>query len=920
MELFRLLGTIAVDNSQANQALEETSGKGSSAESKLSGAFSKMGSAAVQVGKVISVGMVAAGTAVAGLVTKSVQSYAEYEQLVGGVETLFGKSAQTVQDYAANAYKTAGMSANDYMETVTGFSASLLQSLGGDTAAAADYADMAITDMSDNANKMGTNMESITNAYQGFAKQNYTMLDNLKLGYGGTKEEMQRLLEDATAISGIEYDISSYADVVAAIHVIQTEMGITGTTAKEASNTISGSIASMKASWQNLLTAISADDLPFDDYMDNFVSSVSTVCDNVLPRVEIALNGVVSLINALAPQIIGAIPQLMSTLLPSVVSATTSIVQAVASALPGLVSVIVECIPDVISAFETIFNTIIESLPGLMESIAAALPGLSGQLVSGIMSMITTVVSNFDDIITPIVAAIPGIIVNIVNALVENLPALIEGCINMIMGIVNTLPQIIQALVDAAPLIITTIINALVENVPLLVQGCIQIVMGIVNALPQIIQSLVQALPTIITAIVEGLITCVPMLIEAGGQLLMGLFEGMIALIGQIPEILASIGKAIIDGIKALFGIHSPSTVMMEIGQAIMQGLIDGIKALFSGISELWNSLKEITSQAFNSIKSGISNAWNSIKSATSTAWNAVKSTVSSVISGVSSTISSGMDKAKSVVSTALNAVKSTFSTIWNGIKSTVSSVVSGISSAVSSGMSKAKSVVSNVMSGIKSTFSTGWNTAKSVASSALSGISSAVSSGMSAAKSTASSALEGIKDKFSTIWDGAKNIVSGAVSALKGMMNFSWELPKIKLPHFSISGSFSLNPPSIPHLSVEWYKKAMDNAMLLDNPTIFGYNSETGKFMGGGDGNGTEVVSGANTLMGMIQSAVADENIAVAYYLKKLIDILSTYFPQILDSMDREIVLDSGAMVGAMAVPLNEALGKLSTRRDRGR
>ena len=270
MELFKLFGTIAVQNAEANRGIDETTDKaedaagkikdlgdeGDKTEGKLGKAFSKMGSAAVAVGKTIATGLAVASTAVVAVGKAAISSYADYEQLVGGVETLFDESSATVIANAQNAYKTAGMSANEYMETVTSFSASLLQSLGGDTKAAAEKADMAITDMSDNANKMGTSIEMIQNAYNGFAKQNYTMLDNLKLGYGGTKEEMQRLLDDASKLSGIEYDISSYSDIVDAIHVVQNEMGITGTTAKEASSTISGSLASAKASWQNLLTGI----------------------------------------------------------------------------------------------------------------------------------------------------------------------------------------------------------------------------------------------------------------------------------------------------------------------------------------------------------------------------------------------------------------------------------------------------------------------------------------------------------------------------------------------------------------------------------------------------------------------------------------------------------------------------------------
>jgi len=261
---------------------------GSGAESgmqKLGGTLGKVGGAAVGGVKaavgVASAAIGGAAAAIGGLVTASVNAYGSYEQLVGGVDTLFKDSSKKVQDYANNAYKTAGMSANQYMETVTGFSASLLQSLGGDTAKAAEYANSAVIDMSDNANKMGTSMDVITTTYQGFAKQNFTMLDNLKLGYGGTKEEMQRLLDDAGKISGIKYDISSYADVTQAIHVMQESMGIAGTTAKEASSTIQGSVSAMKSSWSNLLVGMADDSQDIQPLIDNFVASVGTVMENI---------------------------------------------------------------------------------------------------------------------------------------------------------------------------------------------------------------------------------------------------------------------------------------------------------------------------------------------------------------------------------------------------------------------------------------------------------------------------------------------------------------------------------------------------------------------------------------------------------------------------------------------------------------
>lgn len=258
------------------------------------------------------------GQAIADTISASIKAYADYEQLVGGVETLFKDSADVVQEYAANAYKTAGLSANQYMETVTSFSASLLQSLGWDTEAAAKYADMAITDMSDNANKMGTSMESIQNAYQGFAKQNYTMLDNLKLGYGGTKTEMERLLADAEKLTGIHYDISNLSDVYQAIHVIQTELGITGTTAMEASTTLLGSFNALKASWQNVLVAMADPNADLSIVFGSMVANVGTLLRNAIPVVgEIATQLIMQLPDAvieLAPVLFEAVGQMLYTI------------------------------------------------------------------------------------------------------------------------------------------------------------------------------------------------------------------------------------------------------------------------------------------------------------------------------------------------------------------------------------------------------------------------------------------------------------------------------------------------------------------------------------------------------------------------------------------------------------------------------
>lgn len=505
MDLFELNGRVVVNLADALKAFDEIQKSGQQTQNKLGKVLSGIGKGAAVVGKAVGIGMAAAGTAVIGLVTKSTQAYAEYEQLVGGVDTLFKDSSAKVQAYAEQAYETAGMSANEYMNTVTSFSASLLQSLGGDTEKAADKADVAIRDMSDNANKMGTSMESIQNAYQGFAKQNYTMLDNLKLGYGGTKEEMQRLLSDAEKLSGQKFDISSYADIVDAIHVVQTEMGITGTTAQEAAGTISGSMASVKGAWTNLVTAMASDDLPLDEYITKFADSAATMVSNMLPRVEKALGGVVQLVNKLAPVIIQKIPELVAQLLPSVIEAAVGLVQELVNILPNLIQAVLDMLPAFIDGFMQIITAIIEALPQVVEALVAALPTLIPLIVDALVALIVTICEVLPQIIQPIIDYLPEIIIALVNALMSNLPILIEGLITLTLGLVQAIPQIIQGLVDALPMVMESIVVGLFNLLPVLIQGFIDLVLGVSNATDKIWGSMKEAFLNYFKGIWNGL-------------------------------------------------------------------------------------------------------------------------------------------------------------------------------------------------------------------------------------------------------------------------------------------------------------------------------------------------------------------------------------------------------------------------------
>jgi phage-related protein len=409
MNLLDLFVKISVQD-EASENVETLSGKFKNGLA----AAAKVGAAAVS----------AAATGIAVLTKKALTNYAEYEQLVGGVDTLFKDSSAKVQEYAANAYKTAGLSANEYMDTVTGFSASLLQSLGGDTAAAADMADVAITDMSDNANKMGTDMASIQNAYQGFAKQNYTMLDNLKLGYGGTKEEMQRLIDDANALNAAQgkytnYSIESYADIVSAIHDVQVEMGIYGTTADEASTTIQGSVSSMKAAWSNLLTGIADDNADFKTLIEQFVDSLVTVGENIIPRINIIIQGLTQLITEASQTIIPMAVQILLENLPSIVAAGMDLIIALVSGILDNIDMLIDCVLEMV---DVIVDKLIDNLPKLIDGGIRLIAALANGLIRAIPNL---------------VSKIPQIISSIVKGIISGIPAIFDVGKNIVEGLWN---------------------------------------------------------------------------------------------------------------------------------------------------------------------------------------------------------------------------------------------------------------------------------------------------------------------------------------------------------------------------------------------------------------------------------------------------------------------------------------------------
>ena len=457
---------------------------------------------------------------------------------------------------------TAGLSANQYMETITGFSASLLQSLGGDTEKAAEYGNQAVIDMSDNANKMGTSMESIQNAYQGFAKQNYTMLDNLKIGYGGTKEEMQRLLTDAEKISGIKYDISSFADITQAIHVIQTEMGITGTTAEEAATTIQGSFGMLKASWENLMIGLTNPDMDLDKLMDDVINSAITLVGNVEPVIRNFFDSIPIAVETLGSELISKILDIANDILPQITLAAAGLLNAFAVAVSDNAD---SLSATAIAIVTTLVTFITDNLPLVVQTAMDLIKSLSEGLVQALPQLLP--------------AAVQAIL-EFVEGLLDNIDMLVDVAINLILALADGLIQALPMLIEKAPEIVAKLVNAIIQNVPKIAGAAGQLIGKLVSAIvqlyPKLISSAAQIVSTIVTALKRYFTEAVP---AAGKNMVEGVWKGIQ---GAKDWLLSKVKQwcgNILNGIKSFFGIHSPSTVMRdEVGKNIVLGLAEGIE------------------------------------------------------------------------------------------------------------------------------------------------------------------------------------------------------------------------------------------------------------------------------------------------------------------------------------------------------
>lgn len=663
LELFKLFGIVGLKGvDKTKKDLKDTTNTAKDESSKLEKHVSKIGELAPKIGKLAVKGVAAAGAAIGTITKFAVSSYSEYEQLAGGVETLFGAQGMSLKKYAKSigetvgqakgkydqliqaqtevmnnakvAYKTAGMSANDYMNTITSFAAALKQSTANETEAA-KVANMAVIDMADNANKMGTNMEDIQNAYQGFSKQNYTMLDNLKLGYGGTKSEMERLLQDAEKLTGIHYDINNLSDVYKAINAIQGKLGITGTTGEEAMKTIDGAMKMTKASWDNLLTGLADPKQAVGPLISEFTNSLGILAKNVTPKIK-------EVFNALPDALIQITPQLMNTIIdlaPSLILAAINLVAGLIGALPGILEPIFSELTDIFNKIPQFLKGNANIVDGFLKSIDSGKPSIAAKGIEMITALINAIINSL-----PIIIQIGAkIIDSLGSSISSNMPSFLS--------------RFLDILIQLSQMILT--------NLPILVGVGMKLIFSLVQGLMSSLPTLISKVPTIIANLADAFSNSAQTIFVWGIKIIAEIIKGLVM---AIPSLIANIPKII----YAIFAVWNAIN-WWNLGK----GLISGIA---KGISGMGGSLVNTAKNLFNSLKSHASNIFNNIKNVIQSPIFSAKTKVLAIIGELQNGVRVGF-----------NFIKSHASSVWNGIKSAIMSPMSAAANFVKAIINKIK-------------------------------------------------------------------------------------------------------------------------------------------------------------------------------------------------------------------------------------
>ena len=706
-------GTLKFDTSLDTGGLQSGMGKVASVAQQALGVFT---------GQM----MTRAVDALANLGKSALDSVGQLEQNVGGVETLFGDAADAVIASADRAYQTAGMSANDYMSTVTSFSASLLQSLGGNTEEAAKVADMAIIDMADNANKMGTSMDMIQNAYQGFAKQNYTMLDNLKLGYGGTKTEMERLLADAEKLTGVKYDINNLNDVYQAIHAVQEEMGITDTTAKEAASTLEGSMASAKAAWDNFMNG-SGD-------ADQLADAFATAADNIVKNLAEIIPRFAETLPALGGAIIAQIPGLVAAIVPAVLSAGQSVLKQLQDAVLDF-------------DFAGTADKVVQMITGFIEG-----DGL-GSLLDTLVTIFTGIVNGISSMLPSLLPALIELISYVVTSLLDQLPAILDCALELILGLAQGILAALPVLIEALPEVISSIVEFLISAVPQIIDAGIELLMALVDALPVIIDALVDALPQIIRATVTALIAAAPQIAKAGIKLLGALIEAIPVIVVELAEAVPDIVAAIIDVLAELPGLIG------EVFAEIVTDLVEWGQQMLSNASMAMSNMLSKVSGIIQELPGKI--------------WTHLVNAVNKVIAWGQQMVSNASTAASNMLSKVSGIIQELPGKIWTHLVNTVNKVVAWGQQMVSNASTAASNMLSKVSSTLQQLPGKVWDYLSQAAQKVVTWGTQLAQKGAAAATQLFNSIVNGLSSLPSKMAEIGGNIVSGIWNGISSGWNW---------------------------------------------------------------------------------------------------------------------------------------------------